>query len=279
VSLSLRDELRVVLSRDQLQLVRLGWDLSFKGKSSRVLDKKSFPLTEAEGSSWESACQILTRELSGLPAKSAFANVILSNHFMRYAMVPGRQVISNEAEELAYAKHRLVQLYGASAEFWEIRLNHDSAADSQLVSAVDAQLLQALREVFSKANVLLKSVKPQLMAAYNNCKHTLQKQNAWFVLYEEGSLCLGLVQYGEWRSVRTIKVGRDWLERLPEILDREVYLNEFEMTSSEIFLWAPEYWRAELPKSVKWKVHKLQPVITTSIATSYDERFAIAMCG
>ena len=279
MSLLLRDELRVVLSRDQVQLLRVGRQFTLHGISSRVLDKKTFPYTTDADSLWSNAVKALAAALSELPGKPSVARVILSNHFVRYAMVAASPTLSNEAEEIAYAKHSLSQLYGASAESWEIRLHRYTAHAPQLASAVDSQLLQALRATFTSAKIQLKSVQPQLMAAYNNCQASLHKQDAWFVLFESGSLCVGLLQQGEWRSVRTLKVGSDWLEHLPDIFDREACLSELNMTANEIYLWAPEYWRTALPNSAKWKIHKLQPVVRTGFAADYDERFAMAMCG
>lgn len=279
MSLSLRDELRIVLRRDQVQVVRVGCTLTLQGRVYRVLDKKTYPCAVDADSPWNNTVKTLEAALSELPGKPAFAQVILSNHFTRYAMIPASQTLGNEAEEVAYAKHVFSQLYGTSAESWEIRLNHDLVGSAQFASAVDGQLLQALRAVFATVNVNLKSVQPQLMTAYNNCHTHIRIQDAWFVLAEQESLCVGLVQQGHWRSVRTFKVGSDWLEKFPEILDRESYLSEVDMTANEVFLWAPEHWRAALPKSVKWKIHKLQPAIRASFASDYDERFAMAMCG
>ena len=144
---------------------------------------------------------------------------------------------------------------------------------------MDAQLLQALRAVFVRAKVKLKSVQPQLMTAYNNCQARLQNEDAWFVLFEHGSLCLGRVQQGHWNSVRTLKVGSDWLARLPEILDREAYLSELNASSDQIFLWAPEHSSAALPQSTRWKISMVAPVIPSGFLPEYDERFAAALCG
>lgn len=279
MSLSLRDELRVVLCRDQVQLVRIGRELALQGRSYRVLDKRTFPCEVDPDSLWGNAVISLEAALSELLTKPAIAQVILSNHFVRYAMVPWSGSLSNDAEEAAYAKHCFSQLYGANTESWELRLNQDFAGAPQLASAVDSQLLQALRGVFARANVKLISVQPHLMAAYNNCHAHLQKQDAWFVLFEQGNICLGMVQQGHLGSVRTLKVGNDWLDRLPEILDRESYLSELDTTSDEVFLWAPEHMMADLPESERWKIHKLQPVIRASFAPEYEERFAMAMCG
>ena len=158
-------------------------------------------------------------------------------------------------------------------------MNQDFAGAPQFASAVDSELLQSLRNLFAAANINLKSVQPHLMTAYNNCHAHLKNHEAWLVLFEHGNLCMGLVQKGHWRSVRTIKVRGDWLEKLPEILDREASLSELDAHSDEVFLWAPEQWKDPLPKSAHWKIHKLQPMIRSGFAPEYDARFAMALCG
>ena len=93
-------------------------------------------------------------------------------------MVELNQTLNGEAEELAYAKHCFIQLYGSSATDWEFRLNHDHAGDQQLASAANALFLQNIRAAFARANVKLESIQPYLMAAYNNCHSDLQNQDA-----------------------------------------------------------------------------------------------------
>jgi hypothetical protein len=268
-----------MLYRDQVQLVHLKGKFTLRGMTYQVLDKKVFNCTEDTESPWGNAVKALEAALAGMQNKPVLARIILSNHFVRYAMIPWSESLNNEAEEIAYAKHCFSQLYGANAESWDLRINQDAIGAIQFASAIDGELLLTLRAVFAQAGVKLKSVQPHLMTAYNNCQGSFQKQVVWFVLFEQGSLCLGLVQQGQWCSVRTIKVGSDWLERLPEIIDREDRLSELDISSDEIYLWAPEHWTAALPKSERLKIHKLQPVVEPSMAHQYDARYAMAMCG
>jgi hypothetical protein len=279
VSLSLRDELRVVIYRDQVQIVRVGREFTLRGRSCRVIEKKNFPCMSGDESFWDDAIRTLATALSELPVKPAYARVILSNHFLSYAMVELNQALNGEAEELAYAKHRFGQLYGPTAASWEIRLSQDFAAGAQMASAVDSAFLENLRATFAKEEIRLKSVQPYLMAAYNNCLSDLKDKDAWFVLFEHGNLCIGQVQQGHWNSIRTFNVDKDWFEKLNEILDRESYLSETDISSDTIFLWAPEYIKTELPKSSRWKVNKLKPLIPAGFAHDFDEQYAIAMCG
>ena len=280
MSLSLRDELRVVLGRDRVQLVRIGRALTLRGVAHSVLEMKSYPCpAEAEDSTWNPVVQVLESALSGLQSKPVFARVILSSHFLRFAMIEGDQGLSNEAEELAYAKHRFAQLYGQDAEAWELSVDQDGTGEAQLACAVHGLLLQTLRATFIRAGIKLRSVQPYLVRAFNNCHPELQQQDVWFVLFDAGNLCIGMVSHGQWNSVRTLKVGNDWLDRLPEILDREAYLAESGTATDKICIWSPEHWKSDLPKSERWKFRKLQPVIRPGFAAEYDERFAIAMCG
>lgn len=279
MSLSLRDELRVVLLPDQVLLARIGRKFTFHGLAYRVLEKKSLPcaVLASDDDIWGAALNTLEKELPGLARNTAYAKVILSNHFMHYAMVPWSEALSNEEEEKAFARHSLNQIYGAAAESWELRLSQDSAGAPQLASAVDIRLLEALRAMFAQEKVELKSVQPYLMAAYNNCRNSLQKQDAWFVLFEAGSLCISLLQQGSCRSVRTLKVGNDWRNTLPMILDREAFLADSGVETDQVFLWAPEYREAAQPESGRWKINRLRPVIRPSFMPEYDGRYAMAL--
>ena len=278
MSLLFSNELRVMLCKDQVQLVQVGRQLTSKGIVYRVLEKKSVECMGNSDSQWDNAVLALEGALSEINPKPSHAQVILSNHFMRYTMVPWNDSLNNEAEEIVYAKHCFSQLYGISADSWELRINQAYAGAPQFVSAVDSELIQNLRKLFSAAKITLKSVQPHLMTAFNNCHAHLKNHDAWMVLFEQGNLCLGLVQKGHWRSVRSIKVKDDWLAKLPDILDRESALTELNINSDEVFLWAPDHWNDPLPKNTKWKIQKLQPTVKPDFAPDFDARFAIAMC-
>lgn len=287
MSLSLRDELRVVLCPEQVLLVRIGRSFTYRGLKHRVLDKRSIPCAETSGgdSLWSGAVRVLAAELPELAGSTAFATVILSNRFMQYALVPWSGALKDEEEETAYARHFFRKLYGSAAESWELRLNPERAGMPQLASAVDSRLTDAVRISFDGAGIRLRSIQPSLMVAYNSCQTRLQKCSAWFVLFEAGSLCLALLQQGRLGSVRTLRAGSDWRETLPQLLEREAYLTDADATTNEVLLWAPEHDEsvspesAGWPKSAGWKIQALQPAIRPGLMPDYERRFAVAMSG
>ena len=281
MSLLWRDELRVVLAPDQVALVRLGWTLTKRGPTRRVEAKIVVACTPAsEGETpWDEAVRTLEKELPRVVARKSAATVILSNHFMRYTLMPWNDELSGAAEEEAYARHCFRQIYGAAAEQWELRLSPEAAGQPQLASAVDRRLLAALRGVFERKGVALASLQPRLMAAFNHCQPSLQKRSGWFVLYEPGCLCLALLQHGHWASVRTMRIGSDWRDTLSTVLEREIYLAEAGAATDEVFLWAPELGKTELPESGRWKIHNLRPAVRASLVPAYEGRFAMALSG
>jgi hypothetical protein len=279
VSLSLRNELRVVFSRNQILLIVYSREITIYGILYRILDKKAYPCISESDSSWAQAISTLESALSKLPIKPPLAQLILSNEYLRYMMIPWNENLSDEVEEIAFAKHSFSQLYGPIVDSWEVKLDRANPGSPLIACAMDGQLLQALRGIFGRAKIKLQSLQPQLMTAFNNCKEQLKDKTAWFALYEQNSLCLGLVQQGYWRNIRMLKVGEDWFDKLPDLLDREVFFNESGLTSEEVYLWAPEYWKANSPNNTHWIIHNLHPLIRPSIAPEYDQRYVMGMCG
>lgn len=274
-----RDELRVVLAPEQVALVRIGRTLTRRGPVARIEAKSIVDcIPSADGEApWDAAINALETELPKLLTRKTVAKVILSNHFMRYTLMPWSETLSDAAEEVAYARHCFKQLYGAAAEQWELRLSLEHDGLPQMASAVDMRLLEALRAVFDRNSVALGSIQPRLMAAYNNCRTTLHKRSAWFVLHEPGCLCLGLLQHGRWVSVRTMRIGSDWRDSLSWLLEREAYMTEPGGTTEAVFLWAPELDNAVLPESDRWKIHNLHPAVHAAFIPEYEGRYAMAL--
>lgn len=276
-----RDELRVVLAPEQVVLVRLGRALTTRGLTPQVEEKivvDCAPITAGEAA-WDAALKALEKEMLRLLARRTVAQVILSNHFVRYTLMPWSETLSNAAEDEAYARHCFRQLYGADAEQWELRLSPERTGLPRLVSAVDARLLAALRGVFERNGVALASIQPRLMAAYNNSRPILKNSSAWFALVEPGSLCLVLLQDGRWASVRTMRIGSDWRDTLSRALEREAYLAEANADTQTVFLWAPELGKEALPESGRWQITPLQPRVHPALAPQYEAPFAMALSG
>lgn len=276
MSLLSHEEWNIVLYPDRAQMVRVARELSVRGMAWRVLAKHSVPCDEgAADAPWSGALLALDAALSGQGAGAA-ATVILSNRFMHYALVPWSAALSDEAEEMAFARHCFKEMYGEVAEQWELRVNPENPGRARLASAVDRRLPAELRALFGRRGVRLASIQPHLMTVFNNCRASLGERNAWFVVVEDGNLCLVRLYQGSWISVRSTRVGSDWSGLLPSILEREGYLADC-VAANEVLIWAPDSGNAAVSANGSWAVRKLNPVIRAGYVREYERQFATAM--
>jgi hypothetical protein len=273
-----RDELRILMTPEQVMLARIGRAITWTGVRRRLVEKKVIACTAFQGETWAAAVQVLEKMLAG-QAGRAFATVILSNHFVRYALLPWSDVPASEEEEMSYARHIFRQGYGAAADGWELRITSGRIGAPQLASAVDKDLPGELRAVFGRAGIVLESIQPHLMAACNACWTALRGRNAWFALVEPGSLCLALLREGSWESVRTMRMDGDGRVALPLMLERESCLVESAAAIDEVLLWAPWMANAQVAGGKRWNFRRLQPQFRAGLVPEPHSCFAAALSG
>ena len=153
--------------------------------------------------------------LRRIPGNAAL-EVVLSNHLIRYAVLPWSAALSSEGEWMAYARHTFTATYGGDAADWRIRLCASGRRKTRVACAADAALLDALAGVERVV-----SIQPHLTAAFNVRRGEFGKEPGWFVLHEPGRLTLGLVADGEWKLLRNLRAREDWRESLDDLLHRE----------------------------------------------------------
>jgi hypothetical protein len=168
------------------------------------------PLPPEEPQPWQGALEDFARRIAAL-RKRVDVTVVLSNHFVRYAVLPEQDGAATPEEELALARFHLTKIHGERVKGWEVRISE------RLACAIDAQLLEGLKSCFSrKGKARLVSVQPRLMAAYNGARSRIPREGAWLLLVESGRTCLARVAAKGWASVHN---GRE--VDAEELLERE----------------------------------------------------------
>jgi hypothetical protein len=143
--------------------------------------------------------------------RRAAVTVVLSNHFVRYALVPWNAALADPAEEEAYVRHHFGRIHGERAKSWRLRWSPEPGDAPRLASAIDSALLDSLKDCF-KGNARLVSVQPCLMDAANRARHAVPASGAWLVFVERERACVALHAGGRWRSVHNAK--GPWLDTL-----------------------------------------------------------------
>ena len=273
-------ELRVVICPDQVALLPVRRRLGLR-KLRRTIDEPHIVSCNCASGipPWRAALLALETALPGFSNGKTAATVILSNHFLRYAMVPWRAELVDAEEELSYARHCFAKVYGNASQQWELRLSQSAPESPRLASAVDTELLVALQGVFDGAGVGLFSIQPHLMAAFNGFRGDMQQRSAWFALLEPGNLCLALLHQGRWQRVRSLRIGSDWREDLLQALEREAYLTDQQEASNEVYLRAVEPVDPSLLELGPWQFHVLSSGLAPVSASAQDRHFAMAMAG
>lgn len=153
--------------------------------------------------------------LRRLPGKAKL-DVVLSNHLLRFAVLPWSAALSTEREWMAFAQHTILSTYGAEASGWRIRVCDGGRGKARVACAADAELLDAIASIERVA-----SIQPHLMAAFNARRKEFGREPGWFVQHEPGRLTLGLVADGEWKVLRNRQASDQWRESLDDLLHRE----------------------------------------------------------
>ncbi len=236
--LSLRDELRINLRPDCVSLVKRHHTLL---RTEVVDSRNAFCGSIEEGEApWQPALRALEAGLSNFDADRMNATIVLSNYFVRYALIPWDSELSNDIEEQAYIRHYFYLTYGNDVHDWVLRLSTNGFGEMQVASAIDQGLLHGLERIASKSGLHFISAQPYLMQEFNNWRNRFNSPKVWFVLSEQGMLCISLLEQGKWRSLRMMKIDNTWLSRLPQLLDRELSLSDSGTERGVLFLFAPE---------------------------------------
>lgn len=223
-----RSELRVGLCPDRLVVA------GYRGASRRRIARADvIPLELAhDPAPWQAAVAALPAALSA-PKKSE-VTVILSNHFVRYALLPWNATLKTDAEWHALARHRLLSVHGQAAEGWAVRVSETAPRGPRVVSAADQAMLDALDAAIAGSGATLASVQPYLMAAFNRMQPAISNASCWLAIEEPGRLTLALIERGSWRAIRSRRADDRWCAMLPEILERESAILGLEQPCTQV---------------------------------------------
>lgn len=262
MSLLSHNDLNVTLLPEHVSLVSTRNRLTLHGVEKKITARTEIKATPGGDTLWSGAVSELSTALLDFQRNDMRANIVLSNYFVNYAIVPWCEGLS-DADEIPYAQHCFRDMYGNAADGWEVRVSPNSTGAPALASAVDARLLEELRGVMERMHVSIRSIQPHMMAAFNCCQRALQGRDAWFALLEPGNLCLAAMRKGQFFRVRKMRIGSAWREELFRILERENYLACSEDVGEDVFLWAPQYEEADIsvdmPSGSKWDIQYLKP--------------------
>jgi hypothetical protein len=215
VSLSWRDRIAVFVGADAVDVARYcaGWHRGGPERHRVAL--------EAPAPRWQHVLDALRAALAALKPRRGDATVVVSNHYVRFALVPDAAKLRNHAERLLAARHTLHSVYGEAAERWRVALDGASRNGAAIAAGIDAELVDGIVATLTGAHLHARALQPLFAAGLNVSRRVLGTGPAWFGVAEPGRLALAYVERGAWRSLRSHRLRNGLNEELPILLEQD----------------------------------------------------------
>jgi hypothetical protein len=269
VSPSWHDRYIAVLSPERVALVRRrrGWN-------------DAFDLC-ADAACAEPTPAAATEALSGLLGRQEIGEgkltVLLSNHFVRYLLVPWRPEVGSPAELAAYAEICCDQVFGSEAGRRIVLTSREKALSPRLAAVLDGAFLDNLRSVVEASRLSLASIQPYLSAAFNCMRESLDRSNFVFVVAEPARTCMLVSIDGCWSSVRASS-GEDQPQALADLIEREaLLLGVAEEDMPPVFVHAPRHADLKLPDCHGVTPETIRLPLPDTLAGAADPLLTMAM--
>lgn len=249
-----KDELRVFIYPQRILL--LHFKRTFKNGFKQALVHQQFvdlaKKTETNGSEaaqWDGLVSTLqqvlqTKHWQAVAKSGSYTKIIISNHLVKYTVIPWSIALAIESERQAYMQHRFKIAYGETSKAWDLCMSEPAFGQASIASGLCSVLLKALHQVFEQHGINVYAIHPHLMLASNQMlKHIKTQKNKhhfWFVVIESGRACVSLIEDGEWRFVRNIAAGEDAAKQIDDLIQREVVVSN---ASAQL----PIFWYGKTP--------------------------------
>ena len=268
-----RDRLALAIAPQRIVLVRTHGRLRPQVVAKSLI---TVPGEHAAGG-WQAALDTLAHTLQTDAQWQGLAvNAVLSNHWVRYQLIPWSAQISSAEERAAYVRASFAQVYGDSAAQWAYSVSTPQRGAAWFASAVDQALLTQLEAAVAPAP--LRSVVPHLMPAYNRARRALKDKDLWFVQVEPNKLLLLLILDGRWQALSSHALGdAPWPTQLPGLLERAWYLHGGDTMPRKLVISAPETQPVTLDGADQWAVQWLPPLLHPGFSASTDAPYAMAL--
>ena len=224
------ERVTITLSPHQVTMVRYARGLRRVLKDSKVLPCPAC----VEGENWQPALDTLRDALVHPNTEAGDAIVVLSNHFVRYLLLPWNPDLVTVQEELAFVRARFVRAFGKAANGWVVKFSPGRPGAAGVACAIESPLLDAVTALMAGSPLRLRSIQPSFMAVCN-ARRRAPRGNAWVAMAEPGRLLLGSLHEGQWLSLRSRPMNGH-ASSLRDIIKQESMLLGVESNGGQIYL-------------------------------------------
>lgn len=141
---------------------------------------------------------------------AAGLRVVLSNHWLRFAVVPWSDELRSPSERQALAQGLIEDIYAEKATRFDIRISESGYGRPGLAAALSQNALLQLQELAQRHGLALQSLQPLLMQAFAHQARQLNGSDYAFACLEPGKLTVLIQQQQRWQNVlsRSLSFGQ-----------------------------------------------------------------------
>jgi hypothetical protein len=164
------------------------------------------PVTEPPR--WTAGLDAIKRWISEVAPRGARSEIVVSDEYVRYLVLPWSSDLTDEAEWLALAKARIDLIWGSGVAS-DIRMERLRFNTSRLVCAMDQGLTVQLLALQASHGHTVTSIRPHFTVAFNALAGDIPPERTMIIISERQCLTIGAVEGGAWKHVRTIPISTD----------------------------------------------------------------------
>jgi hypothetical protein len=184
---------------------------------------------------------VVRDELRRLPPRTP-VHFRLSNHLVRYALVPFNAAVVGVAATQAVARQVFRHVHGAVADGWDVSVTEGAPGTVRVAAAIDGTLRQGLLDAARAAHVHVAAVEPLLMIGFNAAREHLLA-TGWFAVVEPGKVVVARTVDGQWRRIAAARCDGHWRDTIQGLIRRELPWVDGEgerFCQAALFGWADE---------------------------------------
>lgn len=243
-----RDQLHVFFAPERVDLVR-----SARGRKPTNIANITAKCNQKPGRlQWELPLHQLANMLES--AQKSEMTVTISNHFIRYIVLPPENEITTPDEVFAYAGFRMREVYAERVNDWILSVSAWSPSGGAICAAISRELMAKLQELALRHKIKLIGIVPYLVSAFDQWHNLFDDKRNYFVLVETGRFCIALLNNNIWQNIRNQRILHNVEEELLAALDQEAIFYGHKETVEEVHLFSPEHPGLSLPANCGWKI-------------------------
>ncbi|MGD0504150.1 MAG: hypothetical protein ABSD02_15525 [Steroidobacteraceae bacterium] len=183
-----------------------GITVSRRGRSGEEASTQTYSANNTSGgnsASWRTSIAVLEEWLDDNEGTRAKSDIVISDQFMRYMVLPWSPELANDDEWRALARAKIDLMWGNGDDF-DIRLDQRRYKRSRLVCAMELDFRTRLKTLMSDHDHAIRTIQPHFTFAFNDVAAGISAHDALMVVSERDCATVAAITGCCWGHIRTI---------------------------------------------------------------------------